>query len=134
MLNSFKLWGRFGTWATRRGIEWRDNNGVVELIYYLLPNQRGLINVLSEGTTFKELMTKHITMNFQFKFPKDFDTNTPVTHFLLNEETPMTIEVKYKEEISYLHNRAKYASLTQIGRNCRNRQGNQQQERSISSL
>lgn len=134
MLNSFKLWGRFGTWATRRGIEWRDNNGVVELIYYLLPNQRGLINVLSESTTFKELMGKHITMNFQFKFPKDFDTNTSVTHFLLNEETPMTIEIKYKEEISYLHNRAKYASLTQIGRNYRNRQRNQQQERSISSL
>lgn len=115
MLNSFKLWGRFGTWATRRGIEWRDNNGVVELVYYLLPNQRGLINVLSESTSFKELMGKHVAMNFQFKFPKDFDTNTSVTHFLLNEETPMTIEIKYKEEISYLHNRAKYAFLTQIG-------------------
>lgn len=111
MLNSFKLWGRFGTWARCRGIEWRDNSGVVELIYYLLPNQRGLINVLSESTTFKELMGNHITMDFQFKFPKDFDTNISVTHFLLNEDTPMTVEVKYKDEISYLHNRAKYAFL-----------------------
>lgn len=104
------------------------------MIYYLLPNHRGLINVISESTTFKELMAKHIAMNFQFKFPKDFDTNTSVTHFLLNEETPMTIEIKYKEEISYLHNRAKYAFLTQIGRNCSNRQGNQQQKRSVPPL
>lgn len=58
---------------------------MLELVLDFKHQERGIIYVIGDDTTFKDLTSRDYLKNTQFKFPKDFDTNTTVSHFLLKE-------------------------------------------------
>jgi glutamate synthase domain-containing protein 3 len=111
MLRGLKLTRSFSVARTRNAIEWRENGNIIELILNFTPGMdNGVVYVLGEDTTFKELVLKDYFKNTQFKFPKDFNPETSIKDFLLKEATPLTIELRNEEKAAFLNNRAKYAS------------------------
>lgn len=108
MLNRLKLLQRFASWTPKHGIQWRLNSGLVEIIAYPEKNDRGIVQVLTDETTFKELTNFDGMKGFYFKFPKDFDINTSVTSFLFKQQNPMSIEITSAfGDVSYFNNIAK---------------------------
>jgi hypothetical protein len=107
MLRGLKLLQSVSWGKSKKAVEWREKGGLIEFVLQFNA-ERGLVYVLNEDTTFKELATRDLFRNTQFKFPKDFNPETTISGFLLEEEAPLSIELRNEDQSFYLNNRAKY--------------------------
>ena len=72
MLRGLKLLQSASWSKSRNFVEWREKGGLTELVL-AIGDGRGLVYVLGEETTFKDLLSKDVFKYTQFKFPKDFN-------------------------------------------------------------
>jgi hypothetical protein len=123
MLRGLRVVQGVSAGKARNDIEWRYNGNTIEMVLNFSPEGRGIVHLLGEELTFKELVAKEFFQNTQLKFPKDFNQDTSVGDFLLHEETPLSIELRSHNKSAFLNNRACEPETTAILKGISNRRG-----------
>jgi hypothetical protein len=112
------MWRRLTrNYSTHRELlSWRRIRDVVELVLYRQEIAANMVYPLSPEMTFADLQATEAFKNMQFAFPKGVDpSSTKVVPFLVEERTPLAVEIRMGEEYLHLQNIARYCQL-ELGR------------------